>query len=85
MTFSAGHFGCSSSAPFTPRNWTLSEEVSRQQINDLWEAVHEIHDLLTRWHHDCESEIRMYLQEYKEKWSEPDLGVAYQDGMGRRG
>jgi hypothetical protein len=71
------------SAVYT-RNWTLSDEVSRQQINDLWEAVHEIPDLLTRWHDDGESEIRMYLQEYTKKWTEPDLEVAYQDGMDRR-
>ena len=33
---------------YTTRNWTLSDEVTRQQINDLWEAVHEIPSLLTR-------------------------------------
>ena len=68
------------SAVYT-RNWTLSEEVSRKQINDLWEAVHEIPDLLTRWHEGVENEIRMYLREYKENWSEPDLEAAYQDGV----
>lgn len=34
------------------RNWTLNDEVSRQQINDLWEAIHEIPDLLCRWTSD---------------------------------
>lgn len=46
------------SAVYT-RNWTLSHEVSRKQINDLWEAVHEIPDLLTLWHEGGENEIRM--------------------------
>jgi hypothetical protein len=59
-TFSAEHFMC---AVYT-RNWTLSDQVSRKQINDLWEAVHEIPDLLTRWRDDGEDEIRMYLREY---------------------
>jgi hypothetical protein len=71
------------SAVYT-RNWTLADEVSRKQINDLWEAVHEIPDLLTRWRDDAEGELLMYLREYKGKWSEPDLEVAYRDGMARR-
>jgi hypothetical protein len=72
------------SAVYT-RNWTLADEVSRKQINDLWEAVHEIPDLLTRWRADAEDEILMYLREYRERWSEPDLETAYRDGMARRG
>lgn len=68
------------------RNWTLNDEVSRRQINDLWEALHEVPDLLTRWHDDSSQELERYLQEYKEKWDEPDLEAAYRDGMmrGRR-
>jgi len=65
------------------RNWTLHDEVSRKQINDLWEALHEIPDLLTRWRDDSEPELVMYLREYKAKWSEPDLEGAYRDGMTR--
>ena len=60
------------------RNWTLGEQVTRKQINDLWEAIHEIPDLLTRWRDDSEREVLMYLREYKEKWSEPDLEATYQ-------
>jgi hypothetical protein len=63
------------------RNWTLNEDVSRKQINDLWEALHEIPDLLTRWCDDSERELAMYLREYKEKWTEPDLEAAYHDGL----
>jgi hypothetical protein len=44
------------------RNWTLNEDVSRKQINDLWEALHEIPDLLTRWRDDSERELAMYLR-----------------------
>jgi hypothetical protein len=70
------------SAVYT-RNWTLADEVSRKQINDLWEAVHEIPDLLTRWGDDSETELLRYLDEYMEKWGEPNLKAAYEDGMAR--
>jgi hypothetical protein len=66
------------------RNWTLNDEVSRKQINDLWEALHPIPDLLTRWRgDDAERELLMYLREYKEKWSVPNLEGAYRDGIAR--
>jgi hypothetical protein len=67
------------------RNWTLKDEVSRKQINDLWEALHQIPDLLTRWRDDSEPELMMYLREYKGMWSEPDLEAAYRDGTARPG
>lgn len=62
-------------AAYTTRNWTLSEEVSRKQINDLWEAIHEIPDLIKRWRGDEEGlrELRMYFREYREGWPFPDL------------
>jgi hypothetical protein len=66
------------------RNWTLADEVSRKQINDLWEAIHEIPGLLTRWRDDSESELLMYLREYARKWQRPDLEAAYEDGRARR-
>jgi hypothetical protein len=59
------------------RNWTLSDEVSRKQINDLWEAIHEIPSLLTRWHEGAEEELLRYLEEYDGKWPEPSLKVRY--------
>jgi hypothetical protein len=65
------------------RNWTVSDEVPRKQINDLWEALHEVPDLLTRWREDAEGELLMYLREYQEKWPEPDLEAAYRDGISR--
>jgi hypothetical protein len=65
------------------RNWTLGEEVSRNQVNDLWEAIHEIPDLLTRWRDDAEGEVLMYLREYNTKWAEPDLEAVYRDAMDR--
>jgi len=63
-------------AGFTTRNWTLGEEVvPRQQINALWEAIHEIPDLIMHWRGPEESlkELRMYLREYDERWSSPQL------------
>jgi hypothetical protein len=61
------------------RNWTLSEEISRRQINDLWEAVHEIPILLTRWRPDAEKELLTYLEEYNERWASPSLLNRYID------
>jgi hypothetical protein len=63
-------------AAYTTRNWTLSEDVvPREQINALWEAIHEIPDLVTRWRSDkeCLRELRMYLREYDERWKSPNL------------
>jgi len=65
------------------RNWTLADEVSRKQINDLWEAIHEIPDLLTRWRDDSEAELLRYIQKYGQKWKEPNLEAAYASGMAR--
>ena len=65
------------------RNWTSKEEVSRKQINDMWEAVHEIPSLLTRWHDGAESELLSYLDEYDGKWPEPALRALYLDVRGR--
>lgn len=65
-------------AGYTTRNWTLSDEVSRKQINDLWEAIHEIPDLLKRWQPDAEDELRMYLKEYDDKWPQPGLLSIYE-------
>ena len=62
-------------AAYTTRNWSLSEDISRKQINDLWEAIHEIPDLLKRWDRpaECEAELMMYLREYDSKWKQPGL------------
>jgi hypothetical protein len=63
----------------TTRSWTLGEGVSRRQINDLWEAVHEIPSLLMRWRPDAEAELLGYLDEYDSKWPAPQLKVRYLD------
>jgi hypothetical protein len=70
-------------AAFTTRNWTLAETVSRKQINDLWEAIHEIPDLIKRWnnHEECLSELKMYLKEYREKWDFPNLEVIFNQAI----
>ena len=68
-------------AGYTTRNWTLSDTVSRKQINDLWEAIHEIPDLLKRWRPDAEAELMMYLREYDEKWPEPNLKAIFEEGQ----
>ena len=70
-------------AAYTTRNWALSEEVSRQQIYDLWEAIHEIPDLIKRWRGDEESlqELRMYLREYRERWDSPNLETIFDQAL----
>ena len=71
-------------AAYTTRNWTLSENVvPRQQINALWEAIHEIPDLLKRWRGEEDSlrELRMYLREYDQKWSFPKLEQTFDQAL----
>ena len=61
------------------RNSALNENVSRKQIYDLWEAVHEIPGLLTRWRPGAEEELLMYFRCYNEKWDSPKLRNRYED------
>jgi hypothetical protein len=70
-------------AACTTRNWTVSEDISRKQINDLWEAIHEIPDLLKRWDRpaECEAELRMYLREYDAKWPTPKLESIFEQAL----
>ncbi len=82
-------------AAYTTRNWTtsLQQDVPQEQINDLWEALHEIPRLLTCWgtsypEKDYEKEVLRYLREYKMKWDTPDLEdrfvQAYKEALGRQ-
>mgnify|MGYP003657962471 CR=1 FL=1 len=71
-------------AAYTTRNWTLKDEISREQINDLWEAIHPIPSLINRWRGDeeCQRELRMYLQSYDERgWDGLKLEVIYDDAL----
>src|SRR5215831_18711823 len=71
-------------AAYTTRNWTLSEGVvPRQQIDALWEAIHEIPDLLKRWdgQAECEAELKMYLREYDAKWPTPKLEETFEKAL----
>jgi hypothetical protein len=72
-------------AGYTTRNWTIGEQdvVPRQQVNALWEAIHEIPDLIKRWRGDGESlkELRMYLQEYDQRWSFPKLEEIFDQAL----
>jgi len=65
-------------AAYTTRNWTLTDQVSRQQINDLWEALHEVPSLVTRWRPDAEAELLRYFDEYDRKWPSPELRGIYE-------
>ncbi len=74
-------------AAYTTRNWTLSEDISRKQINALWEAIHEIPDLIKRWrdHEERLRELRMYLQEYDQRWSFPKLEDIFDQALKNSG
>ena len=61
------------------RNSTLGESVSRKQLNDMWEAIHEIPDLLTRWRPGAEEELLMYFACYDERWDSPKLRIFYEN------
>jgi hypothetical protein len=65
-------------AACTTRNWTLQGDVPIKQINGLWEAIHEIPDLVCRWHKDAEKELLMYLDEYDTQWTSPKLRAIYE-------
>ena len=70
-------------AAYTTRNWTLSGDIPRKQINDLWEAIHEIPDLVKRWDRpaECEAELKMYLREYDAKWRTPKLEEIFEKAL----
>lgn len=70
-------------AAYTTRNWTLSEEVERKQVNDLWEALHNVPVVLKNWRGDKESlaELKMYFEEYWLKWERPDLKGIFNDAL----
>jgi hypothetical protein len=65
-------------AACTTRNWTFTDQANRQQIHDLWEALHEIPALLQRWRPDAEGELLMYLDEYDRKWPSLRFREMYQ-------
>ena len=68
-------------AGYTTRNWTLDNRVSRAQINDLWEALHEVPSLLCRWHEGAQRELEMYFDEYDQKWPEPQLRAIFDQAL----
>jgi hypothetical protein len=65
-------------AASTTRNWTLAAAVPRERLNDLWEAIHPIPDLLCRWRADSEDELLRYLDGYDGKWPTPKLRDIYE-------
>jgi hypothetical protein len=63
------------------RNWTLSESASGLHINALWEALHEVPDLLCRWHPNAEAELCRYLDEYDAQFPDLNLRAIYADAL----
>lgn len=64
-------------AAYTTRNWTLAGNVPRHRLNALWEAIHEIPDVLQRWRGDAEVEILAYLDEYDSLFDDLHLRELY--------
>lgn len=64
------------------RNLTLAPNVPVKRINDLWEALHPVPDLLCRWRPDAERELLLYFECYDVVWG-PCLRVAYDDALER--
>ena len=65
-------------ASYTTRNWTRTDAVPRQRVFDLWEAIHEVPDLVCRWRPDAERELLMYFGEYDAKWPDLKLRAMYE-------
>lgn len=61
----------------------MNDGISRKQIHDLWEAIHEIPDLIKWWQGDEESlrELRMHLQEYNQLWDFPKLEEIFNQAL----
>lgn len=51
--------------------------VAARQVYDLWEAIHEVPDLVTRWRDDAEEELLKCFDEYDGKWAAPGLRAIY--------
>lgn len=69
-------------AAFTTRNWALDEGISRQQIYDLWEAVHDVPSTLLHWREGFSEEwILSHLREYNERWPRPQLRAIYDQAI----
>ena len=59
-------------------DFAFNPDLNRQQVYDLWEALHEVPSLVTRWRLDAEEELLMYLDEYDRKWPTPRLREMYE-------
>lgn len=59
------------------RNMAKDEGTSREQIYDLWEAVHPLPSLVTHWSKGSEAFLLICLRGYDEKWGSPDLRGIY--------
>jgi hypothetical protein len=68
-------------AAVTTRNWTYNDDVSRQQISDLWDAIHNVPILLRDWQEDSEAELLSYLGGYDQKWPSPRLRAFYKRAL----
>lgn len=68
-------------AGYTTRNWTAGAEAPTQRVFDLWEALHEVPGLVTRWRDDAEEKLLRYFDEYDAQWPEPRLRSVYEEAL----
>lgn len=60
------------------RNMAKDDGTSREQIYDLWEAVHELPSLVTHWGKGSEAFLLICLRGYDEEWGAPNLRTIYE-------
>ena len=56
-------------AAYMTRTCAMTQEMSREQISDLWEALHNVPDLLKDWPRCNEPMLRAALKPFDDKWS----------------
>jgi hypothetical protein len=72
--FLSAYLAVLETATVAARNWA-GGEVSREQIADLMDAVHNIPRLLNRWEECDEPSLRSALKQYDRKWARSEANV----------
>lgn len=60
------------------RNWTYMETFTVERTRALWDALHNVPDLLTRWRDDAETELINYFDIYDQQFDDLHLRTRYE-------
>lgn len=65
------------------RNYTLGENVSIKQINEIMEAIHEVPNMLFRWDDNKIDEVKLHLGCFdSSKWGgAPNLVAHFEESL----